>query len=55
MTVADIKKLVCASPDYLFFQERQDQPDHGFGDSESVDLTREPHFWAAPAATMMFG
>lgn len=52
MTVAEIKKLVNAASGYQFFKERPGQDDLAVGDSESVDLTCEPHFWAAPPATM---
>ena len=52
MTIADIKKMVDAVPGYQVFRERPGDTDLGIGDSESVDLTNEPHFWAAPPATM---
>lgn len=52
MIVADIKRLANANPGYQCFQEREGEPDLALYDSQSVDLTREPHFWAAPPATM---
>lgn len=52
MTVAEIKRMASCSPGYQFFQERDLEPDLGVGDAQSVDLTREPHFFAVPPATM---
>lgn len=50
MTVAEIKRLANSSSGYQFFEERDGQQVY-FGDSEAVDLTRSPHFFAVPPAT----
>lgn len=51
MLMADVKRLADISPGYQAYEER-DGCDIPWGDGMSVDLTHEPHFWAAPPATM---
>ena len=51
MTVGEIKKLADESYGYQFFEERAGEQIY-FGDSEAIDLTRAPHFFAVPPATM---
>lgn len=51
LTMAEIKKLAGCSPEYCVYEEREGG-DIPRGDGESADLTREPHFWAAPPATI---
>lgn len=54
MPVTDLKRLAGASPLYTVFEDREGG-DKAWGDSESVDLTRAPHFWAVPYATTVGG
>lgn len=51
MEMSDVKRLANAGPLYQVFEER-DGKDIYHSDSMNVDLTREPHFWAIPPATM---
>ena len=51
MQAFEIKKLADASAGYQIFEERGDKQIY-YGDSESVDLTQGPHFFAVPPATM---
>lgn len=51
MTVGEIKKLANESYSYQFYEEREGEQTY-YGDSEAVDLTQRPHFYAVPPATM---
>jgi hypothetical protein len=54
MRAMEVKRLADATPLYQMFEERDGKQVY-FGDSESVDLTHGPHFFAVPPATMFCG
>lgn len=49
--MAEIKALANSTPGYIAFREREGG-DLPIGEGEAVDMLGEPHFWAAPPATM---
>jgi hypothetical protein len=51
MSMSEVKRLAGTSPMYQAYEERNGG-DIPWGDAQSVDLTHEPHFYAAPPATM---
>lgn len=51
MTMAELKALTGATPGYHAYREREGG-DLPIGEGEAVDMAGEPHFWAAPPATM---
>lgn len=53
--VSELKKLVGASPIHPVIQTIDGRPDIWYGDGVAVDLTREPHFFTVPSATMYRG
>ena len=56
MTVGELVKMVDASIMNMVFRDMFGAgPDVPLGHGESVDLTREPHFYCVPPATMYRG
>ncbi len=51
--IKELKLIANISPGNQAFLEVPGATDRAIGDSENVDLTREPHLWAAPPATML--
>lgn len=51
LMMGQIKKIANVASMYQAYEEHTNG-DIPLGDGEAVDLTKEPHFWAAPPATM---
>jgi len=53
MMVWELKKFVMCTSTYQLYEEREGDPtDKARFDGEAVDLTRRPHFFNVPPATM---
>lgn len=55
LTGGAIKRLADTAPIYQLFLEKADGKSVAIADDTAVDLTREPHLWAAPYATTFCG